>query len=567
MSAKKDSWLDYRLPDDWRASVGRLTLVAPVEETVADFRADPRHLVRGSSATPAGGVRAKVLTEAQFLAGEDARGTLVVLEPETFPRGEVLSAILDRGGIGFVTDFTPSRFERPDAVPEIVGATETDSPDVDAATRNFVGFSVSPRVGVHVRTLASAGNLFARVECDGERSACTDDVAAVIARREAFVSASCAAAPAPSPHAAPESSPWRAYAAGIEAERLFEGPVRDQVRVGAWDRVSLPSGRARLVFDAVVAALDGSRDLAAVLREKESACGLSLPEAEVKRLVLAVAVLGDNGYFRVADRGAVSRADIVAALRRVGVENGDLLLVHSALSAFGHIAGGTETVLAALAEAAGPDGTVLLPSFRRSSCLLNGINKKWEHRPSDVHDDGSPSMRKVVGVLTGAFLRSHPEAPRGAHVSHPWTGFGPKAAEIVLAQRRDEPPASESSALGAALRLGGKILHLGSPVGHTTFLHYIETRLRLPGLGPGYYAAREPDGSVGYVYVPNHVPGPRDWYAKNENARFFRAALARGLEIRQTQLGLGTVKLMDCRQLWEIGSALAAEDRRVLIGD
>ena len=564
MNARGNAWRDYRLPDGWRASVGRLTLVAPVEGKVADFGDDPHHLVRGSVATPPDGIRAKILTEAQFLAGEDARGTLVVLEPETFPRGEVLTAILDRGGLGFVTDFTPDRFERPDEVPEIVGATETDNPEVDAATRPFVGFAVTPRVGVHLRTLASVGNLFARIECDGVRGACTEDVAAVVARREAFVRAVAEADVRPAVVAGP--SRWRDYASGIVATRLFEGPVRDQVCLDAWERVGLPLGSARLVFDAVVAALDGSRDLAAVLSEKEAACGCVLSEPEVKRLVLAVTVLGEKGYFRVTDRGAVSQADLVAAIRKVGVVRGDLLLVHSALSAFGHIVGGAGTVLAALAEAVGPDGTVLLPSFRRSSCLLNGINKKWEHRPSDIRDDGSPSMRKVVGALTGAFLRAHPDAPRGAHVSHPWTGFGPKAAEIVLAQRRDEPPASESSALGAALRLGGKILHLGSPVGHTTFLHYLETRHRLPGLGPGYYAAREADGSVGYVYVKDHVPGPRDWYAKNEDARFFRAALAHGLEIRETPLGLGTVKLMDCRQLWDIGSALVAEDRRILIG-
>lgn len=430
MSARERIWQDYRLPDDWRASVGRLTLVAPVEEKVADFGVNPRHLVRGSVAMPPGGIRAKLLTEAQFLAGEDARGTLVVLEPETFPRGEVLTAILDRGGLGFVTDFTPDRFERPDEVPEIVGATETDNPEVDTATRLFVGFAVTPRTGVHLRTLAAVGNLFARVECDGVRSACTEDVAAVAARREAFVRAAAETDVRPAVAAGP--SRWRDYASGIVATRQFEGPIRDQVRLDAWERVGLPSGSARLVFDAVVAALDSSRDLAAVLSEKEAAYGCVLSESEIKRLVLAVTVLGEKGYFRVTDCGAVSRADLVAAIRKVGVGKGDLLLVHSALSAFGHIVGGAETVLAALAEAVGPDGTVLLPSFRRSSCLLNGINKKWEHRPSDIRDDGSPSMRKVVGVLTGAFLRMHPDAPRGAHVSHPWTGFGPKAEEIGL---------------------------------------------------------------------------------------------------------------------------------------
>ena len=54
-------------------------------------------------ATPTDGFEAKVLTEAQFLAGEDARGTLVILEPETDLRHEHLAALLARSVRGFIS--------------------------------------------------------------------------------------------------------------------------------------------------------------------------------------------------------------------------------------------------------------------------------------------------------------------------------------------------------------------------------------------------------------------------------------------------------------------------------
>lgn len=115
--------------------------------------------------------------------------------------------------------------------------------------------------------------------------------------------------------------------------------------------------------------------------------------------------------------------------------------------------------------------------------------------------------------------------------------------------------------------MGGKILLFGSPVGHTSFVHCFETHFNLPGLGPSYYDVRLPDGTITWKFVPKGLPGPREFYSKDEQARFFREAVARGLEIRQVPLGVGRLALLDCRQFWEIGSALVTADPRIVIGD
>jgi len=115
--------------------------------------------------------------------------------------------------------------------------------------------------------------------------------------------------------------------------------------------------------------------------------------------------------------------------------------------------------------------------------------------------------------------------------------------------------------------LGGKILHFGSPIGHTSFVHCLETHFNLPGLGPSYYDTRLADGTITWRFVPKGLPGPREFYSKDENARLFREAVARGLEICRAPLGVGELKLMDCRRFWEIGSALVTEDPRIVIGD
>lgn len=100
---------DLFRPYSWSCEAGVLSIVAPVAESVVDFRKDGNAVVRGSVSTPSGGVLAKVLTEAQFLAGEDAAGTMVMLEPETHPSRERLTAIIDCGALGFISDFTPAK--------------------------------------------------------------------------------------------------------------------------------------------------------------------------------------------------------------------------------------------------------------------------------------------------------------------------------------------------------------------------------------------------------------------------------------------------------------------------
>jgi len=503
-------------------------------------------------------VRAKVLTEAQFLAGEDAVGTMVMLEPETHPSKERLAAIIDCGALGFISDYTPERFERPDEVPLILGATENGNESADAETRAFVGFAVSPRMGVHLRTMATKGTLFVHVECTASRSGTGTDISDI---------------PPPRPDwrfgrvPADVSGPWRTYAAGVVARNLEGVIIRHQVKLPKWAKVAISDGAVREVFDWVTLAMDGKTDLATLISSAEAETGHRLVEGQVKKIVLAVGRLGEAGYFEVRDPNAIDRKQIVAALSRLGVKKGDTLLMHSSLTAFGHIAGGARTVLEAVMETVGEEGTVLMPSFMRSECWLNGISKRWDHRPADIADWSSPSMR-WIGVLPMEFLRLYPEiAVRGRQLSHPWCGWGRHAAEMLAEQGPEDPPDDANSALAAAVDLGAKILHFGSPVRHTSFVHYFENFYDLPGIGPGFFAERQPNGKNRYFLIPKSLPGPREFYTKDENARFFREAQARGLRIDSVGLGLGTLKLIDCREFWRIGSELVKEDPWIIVGD
>ena len=56
---------------------------------------------------------------------------------------------------------------------------------------------------------------------------------------------------------------------------------------------------------------------------------------------------------------ALSRSALVAGLRALGVREGSVLMVHARMSALGWVVGGSGTVVSALLEALGPEGTLV----------------------------------------------------------------------------------------------------------------------------------------------------------------------------------------------------------------
>ena len=372
----------------------------------------------------------KVMSEARFLAGEDARGVLVVLEPETALTNARLDALHDCGAAGFVSDGSASFFEKPDAAPEL---------RYDRARHpELLAFAVAPRFGVRLRTWAAKND---------------------------------------------------------------------------------PAFRIRL--------------------EDDGSLSLVVPPAPVKR---------DRSH-----DPDITKDEIVAKLRELGVKPGDALMVHSSLSACGHIVGGAKTVIDALIETVGEAGNFFFPSFQRSECYLNGaISTRWDHRPADVAWRDSEAVR-WVGSIPLAFMRLHPDAPRGRHISHSWTGWGRRAAEALAVQAWDEPPFSENSLPRQVLKMGGKVLHFGSTIARTSFLHCIEHHLNLPGYSaPGFFQVRLPDGSIVWKGLEGCYAGSRISTTENESAPLYREALAVGLKIDKVRLGVGTLLLMDCANYWDV---------------
>jgi aminoglycoside 3-N-acetyltransferase len=163
----------------------------------------------------------------------------------------------------------------------------------------------------------------------------------------------------------------------------------------------------------------------------------------------------------------VTSDQIASELRRLGIQPGDLIQVHSSLSAFGWVEGGADAVVDALLAAVGPGGTVMVPTFNHGRVKLYDPKK-------------TPSNN---GAITEA-LRRRPHAHRSLHPTHPYAAIGPRAAELT-AGHLEVDTFSRLSPLGKLADRGGWIVLLGVDMTSNTCVHIGQTIARAHCLGLG----------------------------------------------------------------------------------
>lgn len=172
----KTTYQDFRTPLAWEASKGRLTVTKspiPFEDPiVADYERHPFHLIKGSTGTSEDGVKARLLTEAQVLAGADAAGAMVILSADKFARSGSITPMLDRGAVGFISSCVGLGMEKqtPDCIAWCNAATDDHAHwHVQSEDRPFLGFSVSPRTGDLLREACAKGEVEVLAQSDACR--------------------------------------------------------------------------------------------------------------------------------------------------------------------------------------------------------------------------------------------------------------------------------------------------------------------------------------------------------------------------------------------------------------
>ncbi len=223
--------------------------------------------------------------------------------------------------------------------------------------------------------------------------------------------------------------------------------------------------------------------------------------------------------------------DLAASFREIGLCDGDIVFVHSALRKLGAIAGGADTVIDALLEAVAPNGTIAVPTHTWK--VVNTEQPVF-------HQTLTPSN---VGVLTNVF-RKRAGAIRSLHPTHSVAAIGPRATELVQGHEHDDTPCSPTSPYGRLRDWGGKILIIGADLRCCTFFHGCEQWAGMT------WAVREEawplfsitaDGCAIEVPTRTHFVNTWDQYPNFEPGLLACGAMRIG------HLGDCPVRLLDCR--------------------
>lgn len=161
-----------------------------------------------------------------------------------------------------------------------------------------------------------------------------------------------------------------------------------------------------------------------------------------------------------------SQEYLESELKKIGIQAGDHVLVHSALSKIGYINGGAQTLVNALLKVITEQGTLLMPSFPAS-----GRNKDYLEQLDAFDIKNTPSQ---MGKATEIF-RLMSGVKRSFHPTDPVCAYGSEADYFTNSHFGEITPYTENSPFRKLCNKNGKILMLGTTLnGAGTNLHTLE---------------------------------------------------------------------------------------------
>lgn len=239
-----------------------------------------------------------------------------------------------------------------------------------------------------------------------------------------------------------------------------------------------------------------------------------------------------------------TRSSLTADLRTLGVQPGDVLIVHSSLSRLGWVAGGAVAVIQALQDAVTPEGTLVMPTFTLNLTDPAGwrnpaVPESWWStlRAELPAFDPALTPTRKMGRIPELF-RTAPGAQRSHHPHSSFAAWG-RQAGFVTDGHALTFSLGEKSPLARVYDLNGRVLLLGTE--NNTSLHLAEIR-----------AGTRPVTSFS---GPVLVNGERQWVTFDEidydDSAFppVKAAFEATGAVRLGPVGAGTAKLMSQRAL------------------
>lgn len=201
-----------------------------------------------------------------------------------------------------------------------------------------------------------------------------------------------------------------------------------------------------------------------------------------------------------AGRTPITSSRLRRDLRALGVQPGDIVMVHTRLSALGWVVGGSGTVVQALLDVLGPTGTLIAYAGWEDDCYdLAELPEAWQaayRAELPPFDRRTSEGVKENGALPER-IRTWPGAVRSRQPEASVVAIGARADWITADHPWDDPYGA-GSPLAKLVAAGGKVLMLGAPLDTITLLHHAEATARVPDKRRVVYEmpVRDDDGQV-----------------------------------------------------------------------
>ncbi len=244
------------------------------------------------------------------------------------------------------------------------------------------------------------------------------------------------------------------------------------------------------------------------------------------------------------NQNVLTKEDLIIQIKNCGVVSGDHLLVHCALSKIGYINGGALTLIDALLETIGPNGTLLMPSFP-----AKGRNKDYLLEQSVFDLKNTPSQ---MGIASETFRKMH-GVKRSFHPTDSICAYGREADYFTNSHFGNVTPYNEYSPFRKLCSKNGKILMLGTTLnGACTNLHTLEDAVifKYPVYDDKIFNVRMIDHS-GIVHTMETKVHNPIWSAKR-NCDALKPLFEKEKVLNNAVIGEAKCMLIDANRMLEV---------------
>jgi aminoglycoside 3-N-acetyltransferase len=256
-----------------------------------------------------------------------------------------------------------------------------------------------------------------------------------------------------------------------------------------------------------------------------------------------------------AKSGGFGKEDLVEQLKLMGIQEGDVVLVHSALSKMGYVQNGPKTVVESLLEVLGNEGHLLMPTSPN-----NG--RQFDFMQTNPVFDVMHSPSKMGAI--SEYFRKLPGIKRSLHPTESVACLGPDAEEFVRGHFGALTAYQADSPFGKVIEKNGKILMIGVTFDNAgTNVHCFEDAVDFPY--PIYHSdifdaeVIDENGEKHQVQTKIHNP---EWSAKRY-CDFLIPVLENDSILSKHKFGEAETLVVDAKAMFEKMKDLLKEGKTI----